>query len=227
VKLTEDLVGVEIGGAIKNIFGIMAGMMDGLRMGSSIYGDFLTRSIVDMKTIATCMGARTSTLNGRAGLGDLAITCTSESRNFRFGREYARIFYETPPASTSDFEAILKKTFQSLDTPTVEGYYTLNPVYQFCEKHNMFVPIIRSLYSVFYLHTFSPKQAVYDYRIRDKIRIREGRLAFSHLLSFLFPRFWYRREKGFFAKFLNKKEEKALEKADTESYTGTTGKIKT
>jgi glycerol-3-phosphate dehydrogenase (NAD(P)+) len=215
VKITYDETGVELGGVLKNVFAIMCGMMDGLNMGTSIYGDFLTRSIVDMKNIATRMGARASTLNGRAGLGDLSITCTPQSRNFRFGREYVLKLQEAQKNAASgqvNYETLLKSVFKNLDTATVEGYYSLSPVYEFCERHNMFVPIVRALYSVLYCHDCTPQEAVYNYRMQDKIRLREGRKIFSHVLSFLFPKLWYRKERGLVAQWLNRQEEQAVEK---------------
>ncbi|WP_372369932.1 NAD(P)H-dependent glycerol-3-phosphate dehydrogenase [Candidatus Uabimicrobium sp. HlEnr_7] len=195
VKITKDVIGVELGGALKNVFGIMAGVMSGTDMGSSINGDFLTRSIVDMKAIASYMGARRATLDGRAGLGDLAITCTEGSRNFRFGREFAQQYQKN---STLTIDVLLKNTLEALQIKTVEGFYTLEPLYQLCESSNMFVPIVNNLYKMLYQSDCSPEEAVHRYRIRDKIRSREARLTISRIFSFLFPRIWYRRERGFF-----------------------------
>lgn len=195
VKITRDIIGVELGGALKNVFGIMAGIMSGTDMGSSINGDYLTRSIVDMKAIASFMGARRATLDGRAGLGDLAITCTVGSRNFRFGREFAKQYQKN---SDLPIDKLLENTLQALNIKTVEGFYTLDPLYQLCESSNMFVPIVNNLYKMLYKNECSPEEAVHRYRIRDKIRSREARLTISRVLSFLFPRIWYRRERGFF-----------------------------
>ena len=203
VKITTDLIGVELGGSLKNVFAIMAGMMHGLGMGESIAGDFLTRSIVDMKSIAMYMGARRCTLDGRPGLGDLAISCTPHSRNFCFGQKFVQIYDNLK--NTPDFpDQILSKTFESLNCKTIEGYYTLKPLYNFCKQKNIFVPIVTNLYSILYLNSCTPPEAIDNYRILDKIRIREGNLNISKILHFLFPRIWYRRERGFFAKLFNK-----------------------
>ncbi len=211
IKITKDIKGVELGGALKNVFAIMAGMMEGLEMGQSIYGDFLTRSIVDMKTISTYLGAKRATLDGRSGLGDLDITCTENSRNFRFGREYARVHQELTQQGKISGD-VLEKTFTSLNTRTVEGYFTLKPIYDFCTTKNMFVPIINQLYNVLYENKCSPQDAIQNYRIQDKIRIRENRLTLSRVLFFLFPKLWYRREQGPWAWLANRQEKKAWQK---------------
>lgn len=193
VKITKDVIGVELGGALKNVFGIMAGVMAGVSMGASINGDFLTRSIVDMKAIASYMGAKRATLDGRAGLGDLAITCTEGSRNFRFGREFAKQYQLD---GEQEIEELLQKTLTALKINTVEGFYTLEPLHQLCESINMFVPIVNNLHKMLYQNTISPEGAVHQYRIKDKVRSREARLTISRIFSFLFPRVWYRRERG-------------------------------
>lgn len=200
VKITKDVVGVELGGALKNVFGIMAGVMAGIDMGDSIGGDFLTRSIVDMKSFASYMGAKRATLDGRAGLGDLSITCTEGSRNFRFGREFA-IQYRNDLSA----DEIFSNTLKALKIKTVEGYYTLEPLHQLCASRNMFVPIVNNLYKLLYLHTCSPEEAVHNYREKDKIRSREARLPISRILSFLFPRLWYRRERKVSLRDITKK----------------------
>ena len=135
VKIRTYLIWVELGGSLKNVFAIMAGMMNGLGMGESIAGDFLTRSIVDMKSISMYMGARRCTLDGRPGLGDLAISCTPHSRNFRFGQKFVQIYKKLQ--NKPDFpDKILSKTFDSLNCKTIEGYYTLKPLYNFCKQKN-------------------------------------------------------------------------------------------
>ena len=84
---SPDLIGAEIGGAVKNVLAIACGMVDGLSLGRSAHAALLTRGFAEMKRLATAMGARADTLSGLSGLGDLVLTCSSpQSRNMSFGK---------------------------------------------------------------------------------------------------------------------------------------------
>ena len=85
IKSTHDVRGVELGGALKNVFAIAAGMMVGVGCGQSLMGDYFTRALVEMREIGLRLGGRWTTFSGRSGLGDLVVSCTDASRNFRFG----------------------------------------------------------------------------------------------------------------------------------------------
>lgn len=83
---TDDLVGVEIGGALKNVLAIAAGAATGAGLGSSAMAALITRGFVELRRIGADFGARPATLMGLAGLGDLILTCSSpQSRNFSYG----------------------------------------------------------------------------------------------------------------------------------------------
>jgi glycerol-3-phosphate dehydrogenase (NAD(P)+) len=83
---TDDLVGVEIGGALKNVMAIAAGAVSGARLGASAQAAIVTRGFVELRRIAGSFGARPETLMGLSGLGDLILTCGSaQSRNFAYG----------------------------------------------------------------------------------------------------------------------------------------------
>jgi glycerol-3-phosphate dehydrogenase (NAD(P)+) len=83
---TDDLVGVEIGGALKNVLAIAAGAVSGARLGASAQAAIVTRGFVELRRIAGSFGARPETLMGLSGLGDLVLTCGSaQSRNFAYG----------------------------------------------------------------------------------------------------------------------------------------------
>lgn len=83
---TDDLVGVEIGGALKNVLAIAAGAVSGARLGASAQAAIVTRGFVELRRIAGSFGARPETLMGLSGLGDLILTCGSaQSRNFAYG----------------------------------------------------------------------------------------------------------------------------------------------
>ncbi|MFO0500179.1 MAG: NAD(P)H-dependent glycerol-3-phosphate dehydrogenase [Pseudomonadota bacterium] len=83
---TQDLIGVQVGGALKNVLAIAAGMLDGLEMGLNARAALLTRGIAEMGRLAKALGGEDQTLYGLAGVGDLLLTATSTlSRNYRFG----------------------------------------------------------------------------------------------------------------------------------------------
>ncbi|HXH06651.1 MAG TPA: NAD(P)H-dependent glycerol-3-phosphate dehydrogenase [Vicinamibacterales bacterium] len=88
---SEDVVGVEIGGAAKNVIAIAAGVVQGLELGHNALAALVTRGLVEIARLACALGARRETLAGLSGLGDLVLTCTGElSRNRRVGLELAR-----------------------------------------------------------------------------------------------------------------------------------------
>lgn len=91
VYTNDDLVGVELGGAVKNVVALAAGMVGGLGLGANSIAALITRGLAEMTRFATAQGARTETLSGLAGLGDLVLTCTgSLSRNRFVGQELGR-----------------------------------------------------------------------------------------------------------------------------------------
>ncbi len=86
-----DVAGVELGGAVKNVIAVAAGICDGLDLGSSARAALITRGLAEMMRLADAAGGRRETLSGLAGLGDLVLTCTGElSRNRRLGLKIAR-----------------------------------------------------------------------------------------------------------------------------------------
>lgn len=85
--LTDDVVGAELGGALKNVIAIGCGLIEGARLGASARAALMTRGFAEMTRLATALGARPETLAGLSGLGDLSLTCGSpQSRNFRLGQ---------------------------------------------------------------------------------------------------------------------------------------------
>jgi glycerol-3-phosphate dehydrogenase (NAD(P)+) len=88
---TDDVVGVALGGAAKNVYAIASGMVDGMGLGESARAALLARSFAELVRLGEKLGARAETLTGLSGLGDLVLTATSPtSRNFRFGRDVGR-----------------------------------------------------------------------------------------------------------------------------------------
>jgi glycerol-3-phosphate dehydrogenase (NAD(P)+) len=91
VYSSEDVVGVELAGALKNVIAIAAGILDGLGYGHNVVAALITRGLVEMKHLAAALGAKPETLAGLAGLGDLVLTCTgSLSRNRTVGQRLGR-----------------------------------------------------------------------------------------------------------------------------------------
>ena len=85
---TDDMIGVEIGGAVKNVLAIACGIVEGLELGRSAHAALIARGFAEMRRLAVAFGAREATLSGLSGLGDLVLTCSSsQSRNMRFGQQ--------------------------------------------------------------------------------------------------------------------------------------------
>ena len=84
--ISDDVIGAEVGGAVKNVLAIACGVVAGIGMGENSRAALITRGLAEATRLATALGGRSETLSGLAGLGDLAMTCASrQSRNFRFG----------------------------------------------------------------------------------------------------------------------------------------------
>lgn len=113
---TDDVIGAELGGALKNVIAIAAGIVIGAGLGDSARAALMTRGYAEMTRLATSLGARAETLAGLSGLGDLVLTCTSaQSRNFRYGLALgsARFF---DPATTVEGAATAKAVTKLAET---------------------------------------------------------------------------------------------------------------
>ena len=136
VYTATDLVGVELGGALKNIIAIAAGCCDGLGFGDNTKAALITRGIAEMARLGVSMGANEHTFAGLTGIGDLVVTCTSRhSRNNRFGYKVG---------SGVDIETALK------EVGTVEGYYATEMAYEIAKKQGVEMPIINECYELLY-----------------------------------------------------------------------------
>ncbi len=187
----KDLVGVEMGGALKNVFALMAGIMKGAGEGNSYLGEFIPRALVEIDTIKRYFGARRDTARAVSSLGDLIISCTEASRNFRFGKAYSECFSKV--LSGAD---VIKMAFDAIGNKTVEGYHTLKAIYGFVDKKNMFAPIVRELYDILYDGQKTgkgPADAIASFRQADSLRTWENLRTYSRMLGSIFPQFWYRR----------------------------------
>jgi glycerol-3-phosphate dehydrogenase (NAD(P)+) len=143
---SADMIGVETGGAIKNVLAIGAGISDGLGFGANTRIALITRGLVEMTRLGVALGARKETFMGLAGLGDLVLTCTdNQSRNRRFGLALA---------SGTDTSAAQKSIGQ-----VVEGVKAARAVRSVAERLSVEMPICEQVYRVVY-EGATPKDAV-------------------------------------------------------------------
>jgi glycerol-3-phosphate dehydrogenase (NAD(P)+) len=153
VYTSSDLLGVELGGALKNVIAIAAGVGDGLGFGDNSKAALVTRAIVEMRRLGVACGAQGDTFTGLSGLGDLMVTCFSRhSRNRGFGERVGR---GEPPAAVA--ESMLA---------VAEGYPTARSAYQLARKHQVMTPVIDEVYAM--LHQGKDVgRAVRDLMTRD------------------------------------------------------------
>ncbi len=142
----KDVIGVEVGGATKNVFAIGAGISDGLGFGSNTRIAMMSRALMEMVRLGLALGAQKDTFIGLSGMGDLVLTCTDDqSRNRRFGLGLAS------GASAKD----LRKTIGQV----VEGYYAASAVYKVAKRLSVEMPIVEQIYKVIY-EGLPPNEAV-------------------------------------------------------------------
>ncbi len=143
----SDIVGVEIGGAVKNVLAIATGCSDGLGYGSNSRVFLITRGLAELMRLGVALGAKRETLMGLAGLGDLVLTCTDDqSRNRRFGRALA---------AGKAVDAAIAEIGQ-----VVEGYHAAKAVHEVAERHGVDMPICGYVYDV--LHRKVPLEDVIE-----------------------------------------------------------------
>ena len=135
---SEDVVGCQIGGALKNIYAIAAGISDGLNLGENARSALITRSFVELSRFANFFKSKKETIFGLSGLGDLMLTCNSfKSRNNNFGRKIAN-------SKPENYVNILN------NQQITEGYYTVKAVKILSEKNNINMPIMQSVYNILF-----------------------------------------------------------------------------
>ena len=135
---SPDIIGTQIGGALKNIYAIASGIAEGLNLGENAKSALISRSFVEMTRFAEKFKANKNTLFGLSGLGDLILTCGSHSsRNTQFGIKIASSKYE-------NFSDLIQSQ------EVTEGYYTVEAVYNISKKNNIEMPIMESVYNILY-----------------------------------------------------------------------------
>jgi glycerol-3-phosphate dehydrogenase (NAD(P)+) len=153
VYTSADVLGVELGGALKNVIAIAAGMSDGLGFGDNSKAALVTRAIVEIRRLGVACGAQADTFTGLSGLGDLMVTCfSSHSRNRAFGERVGR--GEKPVDIAASTLAV------------AEGYPTTRSAYQLARKHRVTTPVIDEVYAMLY-EGKNVSQAVRDLMSRD------------------------------------------------------------
>ena len=133
----NDFIGVQLGGAVKNVIAIGAGMADGIGFGANARTALITRGLVEMSRLGEALNAQASTFMGMAGLGDLVLTCTdNQSRNRRFGLALGNGV--TVEQAMSDIGQV------------VEGYRNTKEVFMLAERMGVEMPIVEQVYQVLY-----------------------------------------------------------------------------
>lgn len=154
VYTNGDMLGVELGGALKNIIALGAGISDGLGYGDNAKAALMTRGLAEITRLGVVMGAHPYTFAGLTGLGDLIVTCTSRhSRNWRCG--YAL-------GQGQALNEVLAKMGM-----VVEGVHTTKAAYQMAQKLGVEMPITQELYLVLF-EGKAPQEAVRDLMLREK-----------------------------------------------------------
>jgi len=154
VYTNPDIIGVELGGAVKNVIALCAGISDGLGYGDNTKAALMTRGIAEISRLGTAIGAKRQTFSGLAGIGDLIVTCTSmHSRNRRAGI----LIGQGKPVAQALEEVKM----------VVEGYYTTEPVYKLSKKLSIAMPITNEAYEILY-NGKEPVKAVSALMSRDK-----------------------------------------------------------
>lgn len=154
LRRTDDIIGTEICGSIKNIIAIAAGMLDGMDLPISTKTMFITESLHDIKGLIKALGGDKKTILSFAGFGDLLLTCTSEkSRNFTFGK----LIGEGKDSSVIQ---------EYMNNTTVEGLYTLKSIYTLLNNQHVDMPIIDLVYDIIY-NDESPKKLIKFLNVKE------------------------------------------------------------
>ena len=154
VYTSDDIIGVQLGGALKNVIALCAGICDGLGCGDNTVAALATRGLTEIAQLATALGGRRETVAGLAGLGDLIVTCTSRhSRNRRAGVLIGQ-------GNTAE-EAVAQTG------AAVEGYHTSRAVRELAENVNVEMPICTEAYCILY-EGKDPHEVIHQLMTRTK-----------------------------------------------------------
>ena len=138
LRVTNDFIGTELCGTLKNIIAITSGILDGMNVSESTKAMFLTESINDTKCLIKKLGGNEKTIMSYAGFGDILLTASSTtSRNYTYGKLLA-----TTPSKAKEY----------LNNNTIEGVYTLESIYGLIKSRNVKMPFIDFIYDVVFEH---------------------------------------------------------------------------
>jgi glycerol-3-phosphate dehydrogenase (NAD(P)+) len=159
VYTTDDVIGVELGGALKNVLAIAVGAADGLGLGHNTRAGLITRGLAEISRLAVNMGGRPETMLGLAGVGDLILTCTSDlSRNYQVGRLLA--------------QGRTIKEIQESMRMVAEGVPTAESVYHLAQTRGVEMPISEQVFRVLYqgLAVVDAMRALQDRTLKEEWR---------------------------------------------------------
>jgi glycerol-3-phosphate dehydrogenase (NAD(P)+) len=161
----RDIIGAQLGGALKNVMAIAAGIVDGLDLGFNARAALITRGLAEMIRLGRALGGDTATFYGLSGLGDLVLTCTgSLSRNYQVGVQLAK---------GHDAASV-----QSATRTVAEGIPTTRAAMALAEKHKVDMPIVRGIYRVLF-EKQNPRHVVSDLMSRTAKGETDGLLPTS------------------------------------------------
>lgn len=150
----SDIIGTELGGALKNVIALCAGICDGVGYGDNTRAALITRGLAEITRLGIKMGAKPETFSGLSGIGDLIVTCTSmHSRNHRAGILLGKGYS-------------LKETLDEIQM-VVEGVNTIGAAYNLSKKYDVSMPITTESYKILF-EGKNPKHAVIDLMTRSK-----------------------------------------------------------
>ena len=153
VYTNDDMTGVELGGAVKNVIAIAAGMVDGMGLGLNTRAALITRGLTEIRRLGVAMGASPRTFAGLAGVGDLILTCTGDlSRNHTVGKRIG--------------EGMTLKQILSEMRMVAEGVINAKSVYNLSRDMNVEMPISNAVYQILY-EDLSPREALFRLMTRD------------------------------------------------------------
>jgi glycerol-3-phosphate dehydrogenase (NAD(P)+) len=153
VYTSDDLLGVELGGALKNVIALCAGILDGLAFGDNTKAALITRGLAEITRLGVALGAHPQTFSGLSGLGDLIVTCTSRHSRNRYVGEQIGLGRKLP-------EIIAEMNM------IAEGVTTTQSATQLAAKHGVETPIINEVHRVLF-EGKDPREATYDLMTRQ------------------------------------------------------------
>lgn len=147
VYTSSDVIGIELGGSLKNVIALAAGMCDGMKLGDNTKAALITRGIAEITRLGIAMGGRSETFSGLSGIGDLIVTCTSvHSRNHQAGALIGQGY--TAKAAMDEVKQV------------VEGVYSAKAALALAKKYNVDMPITENINRVLFDDSYSVDEAI-------------------------------------------------------------------